>query len=35
MGVLSPIEVGDFVNSIVDAVENPDKRTPCERKRDA
>ena len=34
MGVLSADEFGEVVNAIVDAVENPDTRTFCERARD-
>ena len=34
MGVLSAEEFGEVVNAIVDAVENPDTRTFCERARD-
>jgi len=33
MSALSPIELGEFVNCIVDAVENPEQRMPCERQR--
>ena len=35
MDVLSPQELGDLVNAIADAVENPDKRTLCKRHADA
>jgi len=35
MSALSPIELGEFVNHIVDAVENPDQRMPCERQRNS
>ena len=31
MDVLSPQELGDLVNAIADAVENPDKRALCKR----
>ena len=31
MDVLSPQELGDPVNAIADAVENPDKRALCKR----
>ncbi|WP_293680656.1 hypothetical protein [Thiolapillus sp.] len=34
MGVLTPVEFGDVVNAIVDAVEDPDERTLCQRTRD-
>ena len=34
MTVLSPEEFGSIVNAIVDAVENPDTRSFCERMRD-
>ena len=34
MTALSPQELGDFVNAIVDAVENPDERSLCQRQRD-
>ncbi len=34
MGVLSAEEFGEVVNAIVDAIENPDTRTFCERARD-
>lgn len=33
MGVLTPEEFGQVVNAIVDAVENPDTRTLCQRMR--
>ena len=33
MGVLTPEEFGQVVNAIVDAVENPDTRTMCQRMR--
>ncbi|KHF25751.1 hypothetical protein [Solemya velum gill symbiont] len=32
MEILSPQELGDFVNAIVDAVEKPDDRSLCQRK---
>jgi len=35
MSVLTPEEFGEVVNAIVDAVENPDPRTMCQRMRDA
>ncbi len=35
MDVLSPQELGDLVNAIADAVENPDKRALCKRHPDA
>ena len=35
MSVLTPEEFGEVVNAIVDAVENPDSRTMCQRMRDA
>lgn len=35
MGVLTPEEFGEVVNAIVDAVENPDERTLCQRMKDA
>lgn len=35
MSVLSAEEFGEVVNAIVDAVENPDTRTFCQRMRDA
>ena len=31
MEVLAPRELGDFVNAIIDAVENPDERPLCKR----
>lgn len=34
MGVLTPVEFGDVVNAIVDAVEQPDERSFCQRMRD-
>jgi len=34
MSVLTPEEMGDVVNAIVDAVEQPDYRTLCEKARD-
>lgn len=34
MSVLTPVEFGDVVNAIVDAVEEPDKRSLCQRMRD-
>ncbi len=34
MGVLTPEEFGEVVNAIVDAVEQPDERTLCQRMRD-
>ncbi|BAO43731.1 hypothetical protein [Thiolapillus brandeum] len=34
MEVLTPEEFGDVVNAIVDAVEQPDERTLCQRMRD-
>ncbi|WP_456373575.1 hypothetical protein [Thiolapillus sp.] len=34
MGVLTPEEFGEVVNAIVDAVEEPDDRTLCQRMRD-
>ncbi len=34
MGVLTPEEFGEVVNAIVDAVEQPDGRTLCQRMRD-
>ncbi len=34
MDVLSPQELGDLVNAIADAVEDPDKRALCKRHRD-
>lgn len=34
MDVLSPQELGDLVNAIADAVENPDKRALCKRHPD-
>ncbi|WP_456406418.1 hypothetical protein [Thiolapillus sp.] len=34
MGVLTPVEFGDVVNAIVDAVEQPDERSLCQRMRD-
>lgn len=34
MTILSPQELGDFVNAIVDAIENPDDRSLCQRQRD-
>lgn len=34
MEALSPEELGDFVNAVVDAVERPDERTFCQRMRD-
>ena len=34
MSVITPQEMGDVVNAIVDAVENPDPRTLCERVRE-
>ncbi len=34
MGVLTPVEFGDVVNAIVDAVEQPDERSLCKRMRD-
>ncbi len=34
MGVISAEEFGDVVNAIVDAVEEPDTRTFCQRMRD-
>ncbi len=34
MSVLTPEEFGRVVNAIVDAVENPDPRTMCQRMRD-
>ena len=34
MEVLTPQELGDVVNAIVDAIEGPDDRTLCERVRD-
>lgn len=34
MTVLSPQEFGEIVNAIVDAVEDPDTRTFCQRMRD-
>ncbi len=34
MSVLTPREFGEVVNAIVDAVENPDSRTLCQRMRD-
>ncbi len=34
MEVLTPEEFGQIVNAIVDAVENPDQRTFCQRMRD-
>ncbi len=34
MGVLTPEELGDVVNAIVDAVEKPDERSLCQRMRD-
>ncbi len=33
MKVLTPVEFGEVVNAIVDAVENPDTRTMCQRMR--
>ena len=33
MSVLTPVEFGEVVNAIVDAVENPDTRTMCQRMR--
>lgn len=33
MSVLTPQEFGDVVNAIVDAVEQPDERTLCQRMR--
>ncbi len=33
MNTLTSVELGDLINGIVDAVENPDQRTPCERQR--
>ena len=33
MKVLTPEEFGEVVNAIVDAVENPDERTMCQRMR--
>lgn len=35
MAALTPEEFGEVVNAIVDAVENPDTRTFCQRMRDA
>ena len=35
MEALTPEEFGQVVNAIVDAVENPDTRTFCQRMRDA
>jgi len=35
MGVLTPMEFGDVVNAIVDAVEDPDERSLCQRMGDA
>ena len=35
MGVLTPEELGDLVNAVVDAVEDPDERTFCQRMRDS
>ncbi|GAB6041779.1 hypothetical protein [Endothiovibrio diazotrophicus] len=34
LGVISPEELGELVNAVVDAVENPDQRTFCQRLRD-
>jgi hypothetical protein len=34
MSVLTPQEFGDMVNAIVDAIENPDERSLCQRMRD-
>lgn len=34
MSVLTPVEFGDVVNAIVDAIEQPDKRTLCQRMRE-
>ena len=34
MEVVTPAEFGDLVNAIVDAVENPDERTLCQRMRE-
>ena len=34
MSVLTPEEMGDVVNAIVDAIEQPDYRTLCEKARD-
>jgi len=34
MGVLTPVEFGDVVNAIVDAIEQPDERTLCQRMRE-
>jgi hypothetical protein len=31
LDVLSTVELGQFINSIVDAVENPDERSVCRR----
>jgi len=33
MEALSSFELNDLINAVVDAVENPDKRSPCERRR--
>ena len=35
MQVLDPRELGELVTAVVDAVENPDERTFCQRMRDA
>ena len=32
MTVLTPEELGTLVDAVVDAVENPDRRAPCQRK---
>lgn len=34
MAVLTPVEFGDVVNAIVHAVEQPDDRSLCQRKRE-
>jgi hypothetical protein len=35
MQALDPRELGELVTAVVDAVENPDQRTFCQRMRDA
>lgn len=35
MQVVTPVEFNDVVNAIVEAIENPDSRSMCQRLRDA